>query len=305
MLRSRAKRFVSWFFLVGVGMAVCLAAFTKILEGRKVVHVEKAQPGVEVEVRSPRTVESMPRWHGWVRPSRRTIVPSRVSGVVREHHLRVGDQVDVDAVLVQLNDHHQKYERAIRDQRKKQQELKLADAQADYEDILQMDREGSDLLVTPVRKRKAKVAWDLARHELASLKSQLEQLDRRIEEHAVQAPYAGFVQKIFIETGQWVSAGQPLFELIEIEPLRVEFHVSSRWLGLLKRGLMVQIWPRSHPGESMDSEGGYRARVMEIAPEAESTTHQVRVVARLNPGSSRLRPGAIVEVESLPNSGKE
>ncbi|MDP7033743.1 MAG: efflux RND transporter periplasmic adaptor subunit [Planctomycetota bacterium] len=305
MLRSRAKRFISWFFLVGIAMAVCLAAFAKIREGRKVVRMERAQQDLEVDLRSPRLVAQPPRWHGWVRPSRRTIVPSQVSGVVREHHLRVGASVGTEAVLVQFTDHHQRYERAIRAQLKKQQELRVTDAQADYEEIMQMDREGSDLLVTPVRKRKAKIAWDQARHELSSLEAQLEQMDRKIEEHAVQAPYAGLVQKVFIEVGQWVNAGQPLFELIEIEPLRIEFHVSSRWLNVLEEGVWVQVWPRSHPGERVDSESGYRARVTEIAPEAESTTHQVRVVARLNPGLRLLRPGTIVEIEPLADSGKE
>ena len=305
MLRSRAKRFISWFLLVGVAMAVCLAAFAKIREGRKSVRMERAQPDLEVDLRTPRLAAQLPRWHGWVRPSRRTIVPSQVSGVVREHLLRVGASVGIEAVLVQFADHHQCYERAIRAELKKQQELKVTDAQADYEEIMQMDREGSDLLVTPVRKRKAKIAWDQAKHELSSLEAQLEQMDQKIAEHAVQAPYAGLVQRVFIEAGQWVNAGQPLFELIEIEPLRIEFHVSSRWLHVLEEGVWVQVWPRSHPGETVDSESGYRARVTEIAPEAESTTYQVRVVARLNSGPRLLRPGTIVEIEPLADSGKE
>jgi len=135
----------------------------------------------------------------------------------------------------------------------------------------------------------------------------VEAAELNLQYTTVRAPFAGVVSKRSVEPGQVISAGQPLFALVDLENVYVIANFKETQLHQMCPGQPVNIhvdaYNRDYRGHVESLSGATGARFSLLPPE-NATGNYVKVVQRLpikivfEPGQDpqhRLRPGLSVE----------
>lgn len=135
---------------------------------------------------------------------------------------------------------------------------------------------------------------EAAETEVQALQAQLEEARSRVEDARynlerarIHSPVDGRIQQRMVSAGDYVSAGTPLFELVDSEHLRAVLPLPERLQERLREGLDVYL-SRAGPGEDE-----VRGRVSEIRPAVGGGSRAVDLIVELdNPGG--WRPGGSV-----------
>lgn len=181
--------------------------------------------------------------------------------------------------------------------------LKVAAATAQ-----QGDRAERDARMAREQLAGARAARASATQEVSALEAQIASLDDRLARSRVRSPLAGTVLARYVEPGEFVQAGQPLFKLASLDSLTFRAYVSNAQLTRLKLGQQVTVGV-----DRADSIASLPGRVTWIASAAEFTPTPIQTrderadqvyavkIAVANP-DGRLRigmPGELV----LPREG--
>jgi membrane fusion protein (multidrug efflux system) len=114
---------------------------------------------------------------------------------------------------------------------------------------------------------------------------------RALADAEVRAPYAGVIARRTVSRGEYVTPGQPLFELVSVNPLEVEFHLAERDSSQVAIDREVEVRVASHP------EQVFRGKVHMISPTIDARTRTLRVKATVDNSGGELRPGLFARVE--------
>lgn len=117
----------------------------------------------------------------------------------------------------------------------------------------------------------SKAAADVARQQLKDAK--------------IYAEFEGIVGARMVSVGQVVQPQTVLTRLVDLDPIKIEFHVPERFLKELQVGQSVEFRVPAYPGES------FRGEVYFVDPQVDSATRTVLVKARTANADRRLRPG--------------
>jgi RND family efflux transporter MFP subunit len=116
----------------------------------------------------------------------------------------------------------------------------------------------------------ADVAWAEAREAAAEVKVG-EALAARCQ---VAAPFDGRAGEVLARTGQYVSEGQPVMEILAESELEVEFLAPSHWFRFLKPGLRF-------PVDINETGTAVMAEVVRLGGKVDPVSQSLRVYARL------------------------
>jgi multidrug efflux system membrane fusion protein len=114
------------------------------------------------------------------------------------------------------------------------------------------------------------------------------QLDARIAQKAVRAPFAGDLGVRRVNPGQYVNPGDAIATLTALDPVYVNFTVPQQELAKLKVGGAVQVASDAWQGRV------FTARVNAVEPAIGADTRNVWVQAILANPDRALRPGMYV-----------
>lgn len=112
----------------------------------------------------------------------------------------------------------------------------------------------------------ARAARGSARQEVAAMDAQVASIDDRLARSRITSPLAGTVLARYVEPGELVQAGQPLFKLASLDSLTFRAYVSNAQLTRLRLGQQVQVGV-----DRADSIARFPGRVTWIASAAEFT----------------------------------
>jgi HlyD family secretion protein len=112
----------------------------------------------------------------------------------------------------------------------------------------------------------ARAARATVTQELAALDAQVAQINDRLNRSRVVSPLAGTVLTRYVEPGEYVQAGQPLFKLASLDSLTFRAYVSGGQLSTLRLGQPVKVGI-----DRADSIATVPGRVTWIASSAEFT----------------------------------
>ena len=76
-----------------------------------------------------------------------------------------------------------------------------------------------------------------ARTQLAAAQAELARRDLALEKTSVRAPFAGFVEDVHLEIGDYVQAGQPCATLVDMNPMLMVGRVSERVVQQIDTGI--------------------------------------------------------------------
>lgn len=199
-----------------------------------------------------------------------TLAPE-VAGRIVAIRFEGGAQVGKGAVLIQLDDRPERADRTA------------AIARADFTRV-QLDR-SKRLMPTGFEPRQT---TDQRRAEHDQAVAAVAQLDARIAQKQVRAPFAGELGLRRVNPGQYLNPGDPVATLTALDRLFVNFTVPQQDFGKLRVGGPVQVSADAFPGRV------FQATVNAIEPLVGSDTRNVSVQAVMpNPGAV-LRPGMYV-----------
>ncbi len=219
---------------------------------------------------------------GEVRTEARARLAAGAEGEVRRVSVRVGTPVERGQVVVAVDARLARAAAAVAEAQLEsaRQRGLLADEEAARLSGLEPGTV-SDLEVI-----RARTAATVAAAEVASSEALVEQRRAELARLRVTAPFAGVVSARLVDPGDWVSAGDPVLELVSTEGLEVIVDGSKALAGRVDAGDSVLI---------RTSAGAVEGRVGGVVPALDRVSRTLRV--RVNPSSDvELLAGEVVEV---------
>jgi RND family efflux transporter MFP subunit len=141
--------------------------------------------------------------------------------------------------------------------------------------------------------RVEQVAQAQARVDLQA--EQVRLLEDRLKKHALIAPFDGYVTNEYTEEGAWVSAGDPVVDLIELESVQVEVAVPAAQIVALRLGQSIRVECDQRPSELL------LGRLERIVPAADTRARTfpvlVRIKNRIDNGIPMLMSGMVVRID--------
>jgi membrane fusion protein (multidrug efflux system) len=213
---------------------------------------------------------------GTVRAVRGVDLTVETSGVVKEILFHANQKVADGAVLLQLDD---AVERADLEATKAQ----VAVVQTALERAIELQRRG----VNP------EATLDTARATAAATEAQVAKLQAVLDQKRLTAPFSGTVGIPKIDLGQYLSPGNPVVTLQDLDTMRVDFTVPEQQLPLLKIGQTVRLGlGGSGGGVDMPFAGAIRG----IDPKIDASSRLVSVRGEVANPDGKLTPGQFVQV---------
>lgn len=235
-----------------------------------------------VEVRAT-TLEDTVRGIGTLRASETVVLRPEVAGVVRAIRFTEGAQVERGQVLFELQDDTLVRQQAAREAALRSAEAALAEAERN---VARMQQLWQQQLIARVELEQAQTEADRWTAEVDRLRADLQVVQSERRETRVRAPFTGVVSQREVDRGAYVTAGQELATLYQVNPLELEFYLPERHIGQVRRGQEVAVTVASHPDRR------FRGQVNFVAPAVREATRDFLVKAALPNADGALKPGS-------------
>ncbi|AMQ89155.1 efflux RND transporter periplasmic adaptor subunit [Marinobacter sp. LQ44] len=193
---------------------------------------------------------------------------TEVSGRVMELNLQPGAAVAQGAVLLRLDDRQARADLAVI-------EAQLADARRQYERAQRL-RANNSISQSQVDELRTAVDVAIAQREAARV---------RLQNHRIEAPFAGVVGLSDISVGAFLQAGTTITTLDTNDKMELNFAVPERFIGQVRIGQRVRATSHAFPGEIFEGE------LVELATRINELSRTLSVRALIDNSEGRLRPG--------------
>jgi RND family efflux transporter MFP subunit len=110
------------------------------------------------------------------------------------------------------------------------------------------------------------------------------------EHHTLYAPFVGVITRKMVEVGQWVETSTPLFELTELDPLRVEVQVPQYYFSQINVGTPVKI------KYDAITDREFAAEVTTKVPVSSQSTRTLPVMIKIDNQQRLIAPGMSARV---------
>lgn len=211
-------------------------------------------------------------------------VAGRVTAVIADE----GDPVEAGAVLLEIDPERRELELADARARLAEAAANLREQRREHARIETLHAKG---VASESQLDQAATGLALARSRHEAALAQAGVAERTLRDASVKAPFPGTVGRRQVSRGEFVQVGQPLFELVALDPVEVEFHVAERDSARVDEGQTVEVRVAPYPGEV------FHGTVRTISPTIDARTRTLRVEAEIPNPEGRLRPGLFARVD--------
>lgn len=213
---------------------------------------------------------------GSLRPNESVVVAPEIAGRIDRFGFAEGDRVAAGDVLVELDSAILRAELA-----KSESDMVLA--RANHERATQLARQGTGTLRA---RDEAIAAFHAAQADVALSRA-------RLEKSRIAAPLSGIVGLRAVSVGAYVTPGDRIVELVDIDPIKVDFRVPELALSRLQTGQAIAVAVDALPGRAFTGE------VYAIDPIVDPDGRAVRLRARIANPDGILSPGLFARVSIL------
>ncbi len=201
----------------------------------------------------------------------RANLSSRVDGLVSQVSVDAGDRVRKGDSLLDLDD-------ALEQHELERLQAASAAAQAQVKEDRRLVEEAqrltqnNSLPKNELYLRQAELDANIAL--LAAAKAEQAAQQQRVQWHHLKAPFDGVIYRKLTESGEWVTRGTPVLELVATDRLYLDVQVPQERFGAIGPNTEVQVVPDAMPDKTL------RANVVALVPVGEdgSRTFRVRLV---------------------------
>jgi multidrug efflux system membrane fusion protein len=208
---------------------------------------------------------------GSLRAVREVMLAPEAAGRVSAIRFTGGQNVGAGQTLVQLYDGPERADRAAAVAKAEFARVQLARSRQ----LVPTGAESREML----QQREAEYAQAIAA---------VHQLDARLVQKRIAAPFAGQVGVRRINPGQYLNPGDEIASLTALDELFVDFSVPQQELTKLRLGGEVRVTSDAFPGRS------FTARVTTVEPRVSQDSRNIWVQATLANPDRALRPGMYI-----------
>ncbi|MDX1607340.1 MAG: efflux RND transporter periplasmic adaptor subunit [Candidatus Competibacterales bacterium] len=219
-----------------------------------------------------RTVEAV----GSLRANEAVIVRSELDGRIKEIHFQEGRPVAQGDPLFSL-------EASIYQAELDQAEARLALSRTNYQRL------------TSLRGRGLSTGQELdqALAELRANQAAVALAQARLAKTVITAPFDAVMGLRQVSVGDYVQAGQDMVNLLDLDPIKVDFRVPELYLPDVKVGQAIEVRVDAFPGENFSGE------VYAIDPQVDVNGRSLVLRARVPNENRRLQAGLFARVDLI------
>lgn len=220
---------------------------------------------------------------GNLQPNESVIIAPEIAGRIASIAFGEGEKVKEGAVLVELDPVILKA-----DLDKARSDVKLATANRERAETLAERGSGTNRA-----RDEANAAYRAAQVSVALAEA-------RLSKSTLTAPFSGVMGLRAVSPGAFVAPGQRIVELVQVDPLKVDFRVPENNAPKVRVGQTVLIASDASP------DGVYEGKIYAIDPLVDINGRAIRLRANVPNGDGKLSPGFFarlrVVTERRPNA---
>jgi RND family efflux transporter MFP subunit len=225
---------------------------------------------------------------GSVNADQGVTLSAEVGGRLAEINVDVGDLIGAGDVLARLDDERL---RIARDLARAEVEMAKANLEKSRRDARRQGSlfEGQVASEYSLEQADLKAKIDAGQLKIAQAKLAVAQRD--LADASIISPVDGEIARKHVEVGELVESGNPLFDIVKIDRVRVVIYVSELEITRLRKGQDAEIRVDGHPGVV------FRGTVNTISAQADPQTRAFPVeILVVNDSAEKLLPGFIGRV---------
>lgn len=205
-----------------------------------------------------------------------TDLAPEVAGVVTSVNFSSGQEVTAGTLLVEIND-------SVEEAALKGEQATAVVARKQFERYQTLARRGDQ----------SQASLDEQRATWQQATSSVEQTEATIAQKNILAPFDGKLGIRQVNLGQYVSPGQVLVTLQDVDHLYVNFSLPAQNLAKLKVGLDLEVTTDAYPGEV------FKAKLTALDAAVNQSTRNIQLQGTMDNPGRKLLPGMFVNVKVL------
>ena len=115
--------------------------------------------------------------------------------------------------------------------------------------------------------------------------AQLGTARKKLRDTVIQAPLAGSISKRFISAGEYVKAGNPLYTIVQDNPLKLRGMIPERFAPDVQVGQVIEAKVDSFPGKV------FKGKLTRISPSSDVTSRSFMIEGLVANPERQLKPG--------------
>lgn len=213
-------------------------------------------------------------------------VRSEIDGIVQGLFFEEGDRVKKGDLLVTMDDSEYRYKELENEGKVLKAKADLSLALKTFDRMKNLYKEG---VISGQDYDIAEAEVELKEASMKSAQAILSFAKDELNDTRIHAPITGIVSEKFIDVGEYVTEGSTdLLNLIDIDPIKLEFTVPAKYFSYVKVGQEVSVSVEAYPDEE------FTGSVYYINPKIAIDTRRFKCYARIQNPDSRLSPGFFV-----------
>ena len=137
----------------------------------------------------------------------------------------------------------------------------------------------------------SRMEYDQATAQQRQTEANVGEIRATIERKTIRAPFSGTLGIRKVNLGQYLSAGSPVVQLQDLNPIYVNFGLPQQALGQVRVGRSLRVTSDDLAGKV------FTGRVTALDSVVDESTRNVQVQATLANPQGKLQPGMFVQVE--------
>ena len=181
-------------------------------------------PAVQVRILAAAPVSRKLHLMGVTQPKRFVQLRAQTAGAVVVVHSDKGEMLKAGDLVIRID---------IRDRKARQRQAKALVAQrlAEYRAASELSK----------KKLSSKTTVAEAQALLEAAKASLQSIELDMRHTRVTAPFAGIIERRFVEIGDYLDAGDPVADLLDLSEVVISGQASERDIGQLRTGMPAQL----------------------------------------------------------------
>ena len=209
---------------------------------------------------------------------RQATLRAQVEGQVRRVAVRENDRVAPGGLLLEIDP--TQYELNVEKAR-----AAVTSAEAMFRELTLFDDRIEDATIREERERVAR-----SRSNLDQARVDLRQAELNLERTRIRPGFPGRVASLKVVPGQWVSAGDELLTVVDLDPIKVEVQVLEGEVAFLTPGREARVSFSAFPDTT------FTGTIETINPIVDQTTRTAKVTVMVPNPDGRILPGMYARV---------
>ncbi len=221
---------------------------------------------------------------------KRSLLSPRIDGLITNVNVDAGSKVKKGDILMSLDS-------VLAEHELQQVKANVARAQADLAEAKRLVREAERLVANKhipenelaIRQAQLKIK----QAELSAIRANQANIEERIHRHNLIAPFSGVISNKYSEVGEWVSRGDEVLELVNLDQVRLDVNVPQERYADITINTPVTVSSDAYQNQKI------AANIQAIVPVSNEQVRAFLVRITLDNPSLTLLPGtsAIAEFD--------